>query len=222
MILYMISSVFFHAFHVIVQKFPHAGTGIPICFLANSFMDHHGILCHASLHERRPALSSISKQTGQMAWRSGRPSFSPRHGAVFLFMECSAEYVKARPRHRSSFRHSCQGKFFPGTLPHGSGTLLPGQHPAFPETLCGNRHQCRTPRLLQPCPARGGNTDGGAFHRPEPFSGRFQLPNQIRIQHADKQKTGCLRPGYLPVAEKQDEDGKTGEIRKYGHRYRTE
>ena len=43
-------------------------------------------------------------------------------------MECSAEYVKARPRHRSSFRHSCQGKFFPGTLPHGSGTLLPGQH----------------------------------------------------------------------------------------------
>ena len=156
----MISSVFFHAFHVIVQKFPHAGTGIPICFLANSFMDHHGILCHASLHERRPALSSISKQTGQMAWRSGRPSFSPGHGAVFLFMECSAEYVKARPRHRSSFRHSCQGKFFPGTLPHGSGTLLPGQHPAFPETLCGNRHQCRTPRLLQPCPARGGNTDG--------------------------------------------------------------
>ena len=136
----MISSVFFHAFHVIVQKFPHAGTGIPICFLANSFMDHHGILCHASLHERRPALSSISKQTGQMAWRSGRPSFSPGHGAVFLFMECSAEYVKARPRHRSSFRHSCQGKFFPGTLPHGSGTLLPGQHPAFPETLCGNRH----------------------------------------------------------------------------------
>ena len=96
-------------------------------------MDHHGILCHASLHERRPALSSISKQTGQMAWRSGRPSFSPGHGAVFLFMECSAEYVKARPRHRSSFRHSCQGKFFPGTLPHGSGTLLPGQHPAFPE-----------------------------------------------------------------------------------------
>ena len=76
--------------------------------------------------------------------------------------------------------------------------------------------------ILQPCPARGGNTDGGAFHRPEPFSGRFQLPNQIRIQHADKQKTGCLRPGYLPVAEKQDEDGKTGEIRKYGHRYRTE
>lgn len=141
--------------------------------------------------ERRPALSSISKQTGQMAWRSGRPSFSPGHGAVFLFMECSAEYVKARPRHRSSFRHSCQGKFFPGTLPHGSGTLLPGQHPAFPETLCGNRHQCRTPRLLQPCPARGGNTDGGAFHRPEPFSGRFQLPNQIRIQHADKQKTGA-------------------------------
>ena len=136
----MISSVFFHAFHVIVQKFPHAGTGIPICFLANSFMDHHGILCHASLHERRPALSSISKQTGQMAWRSGRPSFSPGHGAVFLFMECSAEYVKARPRHRSSFRHSCQGKFFPGTLPHGSGTLLPGQHPAFPETLCGNPH----------------------------------------------------------------------------------
>ena len=55
-----------------------------------------------------------------------------------------------------------------------------------------------------------------------PFSGRFQLPNQIRIQHADKQKTGCLRPGYLPVAEKQDEDGKTGKIRKYGHRYRTE
>ena len=197
MILYMISSVFFHAFHVIVQKFPHAGTGIPICFLANSFMDHHGILCHASLHERRPALSSISKQTGQMAWRSGRPSFSPGHGAVFLFMECSAEYVKARPRHRSSFRHSCQGKFFPGTLPHGSGTLLP-------------------------CPARGGNTDGGAFHRPEPFSGRFQLPNQIRIQHADKQKTGRLRPGYLPVAEKQDEGEKTGEIRKYGHRYRTE
>ena len=62
----------------------------------------------------------------------------------------------------------------------------------------------------------------GAFHRPEPFSGRFQLPNQIRIQHADKQKTGRLRPGYLPVAEKQDEGGKTGEIRKYGHRYRTE
>lgn len=93
----------------------------------------------------------------------------------------------------------------------------------FPDQkLCGNCHQCRAPRLLQPCPARGGNTDGRAFHRPEPFPGRFQLPNQIRIQHADKQKTGRLRPGYLPVDEKQDEGGKTGEIRKYGHRYRTE
>ena len=100
----MISSVFFHAFHVIVQKFPHAGTGIPICFLANSFMDHHGILCHASLHERRPALSSISKQTGQMAWRSGRPSFSPGHGAVFLFMECSAEYMALEPSFLASIQ----------------------------------------------------------------------------------------------------------------------
>lgn len=79
----------------------------------------------------------------------------------------------------------------------------------FPDQkLCGNCHQCRAPRLLQPCPARGGNTDGRAFHRPEPFPGRFQLPNQIRIQHADKQKTGRLRPGYLPVDEKQDEGGK--------------
>ena len=186
------------------REFPSASWQI----LSWITMEYYAMLL--SMNEGRPCHQSVNKR---VKWLGA---------LVFLFMECSAEYVKARPRHRSSFRHSCQGKFFPGTLPHGSGTLLPGQHPAFPETLCGNRHQCRTPRLLQPCPARGGNTDGGAFHRPEPFSGRFQLPNQIRIQHADKQKTGRLRPGYLPVAEKQDEGEKTGEIRKYGHRYRTE
>ena len=77
----MISSVFFHAFHVIVQKFPHAGTGIPICFLANSFMDHHGILCHASLHERRPAVLLFLLGTGLFSflWNVPLNTLRPAH-----------------------------------------------------------------------------------------------------------------------------------------------
>lgn len=54
--------------------------------------------------------------------------------------------------------------------------------------------------------------DGRALHRPEPFPGDFQFPHQVRVQHADEQKTGRCRPGGLPVAEKHDATGRAGGI----------
>ena len=187
-----------------------------ICFWQILFMDHHGILCHA-FHERRPAChQSVNKR---VKWLG--------HTAVLLFSWARGCFplwnvplnTLGRPCHHSSFRHFCQGKFFPNAAAWLWNLLLASIQPFlkhYVETVTNAGRLDFSSHVPQEVEIRM----EGLFHRPEPFSGRFNFRTKYGFSMQTSRKPDASdRAIYQWLKNRMKaENGRN----KYGHRYRTE